>query len=123
MADYVPVFKPGQAVTMTAGAAITGGQLVYVSAANTVQKTSAATAAWLGVAMQDTDSGDQVAVSCGGVQELTASAAISVGAAVIPAADGKVATIGSETNYARVIGIALTAASADGDEIRVAMFR
>ena len=60
MADYIPVFKPGQDLTMTAGAAITGGELVALSAANTVVKTAGASAAWLGVAMQDAASGAKV---------------------------------------------------------------
>lgn len=123
MADYVPVFKPGEDITLTAGAAITGGQLVYVSAANTVLLTSAATAAWLGVATTDAASGAKVGVTSGGVQEVVAGGAVAAGANVIPAADGKVVTIGAETNYARVVGIALTAAAADGDKIRVRFVR
>lgn len=123
MADYVPVFKPGADITMTAGAAITGGELVVVSAANTVIKSAGANAAWLGVATQDVASGEKVAVTCGGVQELTAGGAIAAGANVISAAAGKVVTIGSETNYGRVVGTALTAAASDGDKIRVKMAR
>jgi predicted RecA/RadA family phage recombinase len=57
MADYLPKRKPGQAIPMTASAAITGGQLVRVSGSGTVAPTSAASADWLGVAAQDAASG------------------------------------------------------------------
>lgn len=122
MADYIPKFKPGEDITMTAGAAITGGLLVAVTAANTVQHVSGATAAWLGVARQDAASGAKVAVTSGGVQELTAGGAIAVGAMVIPAATGKVVTVGAGT-FGQNVGIALTAAAADNDKILVKMAR
>ena len=123
MADYIPVFKPGQDITLTAGAAIVGGRLVAASAANTVTETSASTAAWVGVAVQDAASGAKVGVTSGGVQEIVASAAIAVGDVLVPAATGRVAPIGGGTNYAHVVGIALTAAGAGGTAVRVKMAR
>lgn len=123
MADYIPVFKPGQDLTMTAGADVVGGELVFVSAANAVQKTSGATAAWLGVATTDAASGAKVGVTSGGVQDLIASAAIAVGDVLIPAANGRVAPIGAGTNYAQVVGIALTAQATAGQTARVKMAR
>lgn len=123
MGDYIPVFKPGQDVTMTAGAAIVGGELVYVSAANAVQKTSASTAAWLGVATTDAASGAKVGITSGGVQELIASAAIAVGDVLVPAANGRVAPIGAGTNYAHVVGIALAAQATAGQKVRAKMAR
>lgn len=122
MADHIPVFKPGCDVTLTAGAAITGGELVYVSASNTVLKTAAATAAWIGVATTDAASGAKVGITSGGVQEVTASGAVAVGDVLIPAATGRVAAIGAGTNYAQVVGVALTAA-ADGAKTRVKFAR
>lgn len=122
MADYMPIFKPGEDITLTAGAAINAGELVYASAANTVLKTSAATAAWVGVAKTDAASGAKVGVTSGGVQELTAGGAIAIGVNVIPAADGKVVTVGAGTAFT-VVGIAITTAAADGDKIRVKMAR
>lgn len=122
MADYIPVFKPGEDLTMTAAATITGGQLVYVSAANSVTPTAGATAAWLGVATTDATSGQKVGITSGGVQEITASGAVAVGDVLIPASNGRVAAIGAGTNYAQVVGIALTAA-ADGAKPRVRMVR
>lgn len=122
MADYIPIFKPGMDLTMTAGAAIVGGRLVAVSANNTVTETAAATEKWLGVAMQDAASGAKVAVTSGGVQELTAGGAVAIGVNVVAAAAGKVVTVGAGTAF-QVVGIALTTAAADGDKIRVKMAR
>ncbi len=122
MAEYVPVFKPGEDITLTAGAAITGGRLVRASAASTVVETSAAVASWIGVATTDAASGGKVGITSGGVQEVTASGAVAVGDVVIPAANGRVAAIGAGTNYAQQVGIALTAA-ADGALVRVKFAR
>lgn len=123
MADYIPVFKPGQDITLTAGAAIVGGRLVGLSAANTVIETAASTAAWVGVAVQDAASGAKVGVTSGGVQEIVASAAVAVGDVLVPAATGRVAPIGAGTNYAHVVGVAMTAAGAGGTAVRVKMAR
>lgn len=43
MADYLPLFKPGQDITSTTSAAVTGGQLLVVSGSGTVAPTSGAT--------------------------------------------------------------------------------
>jgi hypothetical protein len=122
MADYIPVFKPGDDLTLTAGATTTGGQLMYVSAANTVSPTTGATAAWLGVATQDAASGAKVGVTSGGVQELVAAATIAAGDVLIPASNGRVTPIASGTTYSQVVGVALTAASS-GNTSRVRMAR
>lgn len=123
MADYIPIFKPGEDITQTVGAtAVVGGNLVKLSAANTVVPTTAAGSDWLGVATQDAAVGAKVGVTSGGVQELVASAVIAVGAMVVPAAAGKIATVGAGT-FGQNVGIAMTAAAADGDKIRVKMAR
>lgn len=123
MADYVSIFKPGDEITQTVGAtAVVAGNLVMLSAANTVIPTTGATAAWLGVAATDAPVGSKVGVISGGVQELVASAAIAVGAMVIAAAAGKVATVGAGT-FGQNVGVAMTAATNDGDKIRVKMAR
>ena len=120
MGDYIAKYQPGQDVTYTAAAAITGGQVVYLSAAGQVTATSAAHANVLGVAENDAATGAKVAITRGGVQRLTASAAVSVGAYVKSATAGKVATatIGTDPQ-SQVLGFALTAAAADGDVIDV----
>lgn len=123
MADYVSIFKPGEEITQIVGAtAVVGGNLVMLSAANTVVPTTGATAAWLGVATTDAPIGGKVGVISGGVQELVASAAIAVGAMVIAAAAGKIATVGAGT-FGQDVGVAMTAATNDGDKIRVKMAR
>jgi hypothetical protein len=118
MADYLPKFKPGQAVTFTASAAVTGGRLVEVTGNRAVGPATADAADVVGVAGFDGISGDPVTVytRAGGVHGLVASGAIAAGAKVISAAAGKIATIGAGANP---IGIALEAAATDNDVIDV----
>ncbi len=120
MSDYRPKFKPGQAITRSATGTITGGLMVTVAGA----VAGADSSTWLGVASKDCVSGDTFGVYCGGVQRLTASAAISAGAPVKCAASGKVVTYVDGTDaQLRLVGIALEAAAADGDLIAVRMAR
>lgn len=119
MTDYLPKFKPGAEVTFTVGAtAVVGGNLVEVSTANAVIPAAADSAKVVGVAAFDAAVGESVTVFTRptGVQKLTASGAIAVGAEVISATGGKIATIGAGANS---IGIALQAAAADLDVIDV----
>lgn len=109
--DYVPLFLPSGELTFTAGAPITAGQLVYISADNTVSPTTTNTSAWIGVAAQTVLSGATVSVYLEGVHVLAASGAITAGAVVVAAADGAVATIGSDTDYTDAVGVALTTAA------------
>ena len=97
---------------LVAGADVKKGQVVYVSGDMTVAPTSGASAAVLGVAMFDAKAGEPVAVECEGLMKLTASGTIAAGAKVVSAAGGKVAA-GTENT----IGVALSAATADGDVI------
>lgn len=121
MAEHTPIFKPGEAITRVASAAVTGGQVLIVSGNDTVAPASAASAAWLGVAAFDAASGEQVTVLSGGVHELTASGAIAAGARVVTAAAGAVADIGAGTDYSQVVGVALAAAA--GGKVRVKLVR
>lgn len=118
MADYLPKFKPGQAVTFTASADVTGGRLVAITGNRTVGPSGADSAAVVGVAGFDAKAGERVTVftRAGGVQQLTASAAIAAGVKVSSAAAGKIQTIGATTNP---IGLALEAAATDNDVIDV----
>lgn len=118
MSDYLPKHQPGQAVTFTASAAVTGGRLVAVTGDRTVGPAGADSATVVGVAGFDAAAGDLVTVftRAGGVHRLTAAGAIAAGAKVASAAAGKAQTIGSLTNP---LGIALEAASADNDVIDV----
>lgn len=110
MADHIPFWKPGADVTLTASAAVTGGQVVMISGNDSVAPASAASAAWFGVAAFDAAAGDKVTVHRGGVHPLTASGAIAAGANVITAAAGAVATLGAGTPD-QVVGIAVSAAA------------
>lgn len=121
MADYSPKFKPGHDITLAASAAVTGGQLVVVSGVNTVAPSSTSTPSWVGIARQDAGVGDKVVVTRGGVQKPVASGAITAGDRVLPAAAGRVATIGAGA-AANSVGTALTTA-ADGAIVLVLMDR
>ncbi len=117
MSDYLPKFKPGQAVTFKASAAVTGGRQVVVTGNRTVGPAGDDAVA-IGTAGFDAAIGEDVTVFLrgNGVHPLVAAGAIAAGAKVITATGGKVATIASGTNP---IGLALTAAAADNDLVEV----
>lgn len=112
MADYLPKYLPGKAVTFTTSDAVVGGTLVAVSGSGTVATAGADAVNVVGVAGHDAASGDRVVVFTrgGGVQRLISAGVIAAGAQVISAADGEIATIGGGSNP---IGIALETAAAD----------
>ena len=118
MADYLPKFTPGKAVTFAASADVIGGRLVAVTGNRTVGPATADSAVIVGVAGFDAVTAENVTVYTrpAGVQQLVASGAIAAGAKVISATAGKVATAGASLNF---IGIALEAAAADLDVIDV----
>lgn len=118
MADYLPRFKPGQTVTHTASADITGGQLVEITGARRVAPAAAASTKTVGVAGFDVKSGGEVTVHSGGVQRCLASAAIAAGDVVQAAAAGKVAA-----GTVAPIGIALTAATAADQLVEIQLNR
>jgi hypothetical protein len=117
MAEYLPIYKPGQAITLAASATITGGQLVEVSGSGTVGPAGAASVKVVGVAAFDAVSGDNVTIFAGGVQHAVASGAITAGAVVQAGAAGTVAA-----GTTAPIGIALSTA-ADGADVRVQLAR
>lgn len=111
MADYAPIFHDADEFSVPASAAITGGQVLVISGSNTVAPSSAPSEAWIGVAAFDAIVGQRVTVFTGGVQELTATAAITAGVPVTASANGGVAALGAGTDYAMVIGVAMTTAA------------
>lgn len=117
MADFIPKFKPGQAVTFSASAAVTGGREVVVTGDRTVGPAGADALA-IGTAGFDAAIGEDVTVFLrgNGVHSLIAAGAIAAGAQVITATGGKVATISTGANP---IGIALMAAAAADDVVDV----
>jgi hypothetical protein len=87
VADYAPFNGGdlGDVLTYTAGAAITGGQLLMFSAADTVIPTSGVTQAIAGVAAHDAASGSPVSVfTGGGVVHETLTTALSAPPAPVP---------------------------------------
>jgi predicted RecA/RadA family phage recombinase len=69
VSDYVPTAIPGHEFTYTAGAAITGGQVVHITATGrVVSPTTAASNKTVGIAVQDVASGASFTVSRGGIQ-------------------------------------------------------
>lgn len=118
MTDHLLKFKPGIAVTFTASTSITGGQVVEVTGARTVGvPATAKSAKVIGTAGFDAAVGETVVVFLAGpVDTVVAAGAVTAGSRVAASTDGKVAaaTAGDPT-----VGIALTAATQDGDVIEV----
>src|SRR4051812_19595553 len=121
MAEYLPVYRPGQVLTLKASAAITGGTLVAISGSGTVATAGAASAAWVGVAAFDAGTNDNLTIHSGGVQSVTASGAITAGDSLVTAASGQVAT-GAAATPAAFVGVALTSAT-NGNKVRVKFVR
>ena len=104
-----------------AGAAIVANRLVKLDTTEgQVIHTAAITDDAVGASLKTYASGDAgVEVQIGGIVKLTAAAAISLGAQVMPDSGGagKIATAAGATAVS--CGVALQAASADGDVISV----
>lgn len=121
MADYTPIFSAGvKPRFFTAGGTIVGGNVVVLSAANTVTASGVASAATVGVAGHDAANGAQITVwpLPGVTHEVVASAAVAVGDNLATAASGQVAPIGAGT-FGALIGVATTAAGAGGIKIEM----
>jgi hypothetical protein len=115
MADYLPI-ESDHSFTSTTSAAVTGGQVLAVSAAGTVAPAGANVANSVGVAAFDVAaSGGLITYYRGGVQEVVASGSIAAGDNISTAASGQVATT---TSTNPVIGVALTAATT-GNKVQV----
>lgn len=116
MSDYLPKFKPGQAVTYTASANVTGGQVVEVTGDRTVGPAGAGSVKFVGVAAHDAKTGAPVTVFSGGVQRPLASGAVDAGDNVVCAAGGKVVTANVAAGTS--VGIAVSTA-ADGKPVSI----
>lgn len=119
--DFTPNFKPGHAVTFTASAAVTGGQLVEVSGNMQVAPATADSQKVVGQPGHDALAGEPVTVHTPGktVTTATASGAIAAGDPVKAAASGKVTkfVVGTDADLAH-FGTALEGV-ADGQPVRV----
>jgi hypothetical protein len=116
MAEYLPIYKPGQALTLKASATITAGQVVAVSGVGTVAPAGANAGNVVGVAAFDAVTNDNVTVYAGGVQNVLASGTVTAGDIVVAGAAGTVATLAAVTtptaadvtNTRAILGVALT---------------
>lgn len=113
MADYTPVYGRPKTVTLTAGAAITGGQVLSFSAADTVVPAALNAANYAGVAAHDAASGSPVTVMMGaGVVHETNAAAATAAAALVFAGSSTAGELGAaNTGYNVPIGVAVRAST------------
>jgi hypothetical protein len=109
MADYAPLFMPGDVITCTTSEAVTGGRLAAVSGNGTVGHAGADSAAVIGVFTTNAASGAQVGVhGRGQVHVSVNSGGVTAGARVNAAATGLVA---SAAAHVANVGIAMTTAA------------
>lgn len=108
-------YQLGPIITVEAAEAITAKRLVTYDGKHT------ATTENLGVALFDTDSGDQISVQSAGIAVVEAGGSVSAGDHIQSDADGKAVTnaVDSDAKIAYDSGIALDAASESGDYIRI----
>jgi hypothetical protein len=127
MGDYTPVNSDMAAFTMTAGAAITGGQLVSVTGTNTVSPSAGGDRA-IGVAAHDAPSGGRLSVYILGGQIHEAviknTSVLAPGGGVIAAASGQVdtATIGVGGAAGTLIGIVLAGGTGNGTTVKARFY-
>lgn len=114
MPTHVHLFSPGAAFTSLASAPIIGGRLVAASGDRQVAQATTGSVSVLGAAATDADTGDNVLVLRGGVQQLAASGPVTAGDRVVASTDGTVAAAAAGV---RGIGIALTSSGAGGVQI------
>jgi len=115
------VSNPLMFKAFTAGGAINPYRIVRLSAADTVVQAAAATEGLFGVNSDLTIvSGERVEVMTDGIAFVEAGAAVTISSLITADASGRGVTAapGAGVNN-RVIGVALDAASAAGDVIRV----
>jgi len=101
---------------------VTAHSLVKLSSGEVVLNTATSTDDPVGVALYGETADGVVAVhliNCPGTVEMIAAGAISSGADVYAAADGEIQSLSEAAATYRKIGIALEAATADGDIIEV----
>jgi len=109
-------------ITLATSAAVSAKRLVKLSTGTAIHNTATATDDPVGVACYAAASGDDVAIRLltePGTFEMVAAGAISLGADVYAAADGEIQAVPTAAGTYRKIGIAMEAATADGDFIEV----
>lgn len=121
MSDHLPHLLPGREPTLTASAAVVGGQTIVITGNMTGAPAAGVSALFIGVAGRDAANGATFPCYTGGVHDLQATGAIAAGEHVTTAAGGTVATIGAGT-FQNDIGIALEAI-ANGAKGRIKLHR
>lgn len=126
MGGYTPLYTGGtKPFTRTTSGAVTGGQVLVWSGADTVAASGAVSAVVAGVAAEDAASGAQVAIwpIDGAIHELVAAAAITAGAGVTTDAAGAgqvaTATIATAAAAGTLIGVAVSTAAGSPLKLRV----
>lgn len=122
MADYTPVYTNGTIPqTYIAGAAITGGQLVFVSGVKTVSPTAGVNGLVIGVAASDAASGANVTVwpLVGPVHESVSPAGSTAADPLSSSTAGGVATgvLATLAAAGTLLGVCHTTATA-GNKVR-----
>ena len=103
----VEFFAPGDHLTMTAGGAISGGNIVRLSGNRTVVAATAADRP-VGIALHDAASGEKVVVATEGVWPAKAAGAITAGDVVeVSATAGSVQADNASSTIYLMVGIAL----------------
>ena len=99
MANYLPLYRPGDVVTFSVTTDVTGGQAVELGTADmSVAPAAAASAKYVGVAGHDAKVGDLVTVEVGRpIHELKAVGTVTRGTRLELAAAGGVRTLASGT--------------------------
>jgi hypothetical protein len=108
--------------SLEAAAALAAHRLVKLSSGKAAYMTATATDDLIGVNELACASGGQAGgkfINCEGTIEVEAAGAITAGADVYAAADGKVSALSATAGTYRKIGIAMKAASAAGSIIEV----
>ena len=129
MAEFLPLYKPGQSYTATLSADVTAGQALIVTGDGTVGPGTANSIAYCGVAATDASNGGVVTVFRPSVAWMTSSGAITAGAQVTLAASGAVQalaavttpTAADVTNTRATVGLAMTTAASN--RVKVMFYR
>jgi hypothetical protein len=111
MADYTPVYGRPKSMTLIAGSAIVGGNVLKFSAADTVVPADLNCTNYAGVAAHDAASGALVTVLMGaGVVHETPALAATAAAALVFAGSATAGELGAaNSSYTPAIGVAVRA--------------